>query len=197
MALSFALSFAVLLSAVLPVQSSYCASTCAVHVTQPRLFFVANAPNHIPGLSRKPMVDPHRSKLVYLYLAAILVSNACDVATNPGPPKFPCNICKKAVRWTTPGVCCDTCDQWFHEAYMGMNTCIYESIASNNVSWQMMPLRHAPTYLHHSLTLPYRNTLTPFRYSHLARQVSPGAIFSYSQSSEKSDVYSKSAHRYA
>ena len=55
MALSFALSlsFAVLLSAVLPVQSSYCASTCAVHVTQPILFFVANAPNHIPGLSRK------------------------------------------------------------------------------------------------------------------------------------------------
>ena len=66
MALSFALSFAVLLSAVLPVQSSYCASTCAVHVTQPILFFVANAPNHIPGLSRKPMVDPHMSKLVYL-----------------------------------------------------------------------------------------------------------------------------------
>ena len=29
-----------------------------------------------------------------------------------------------------------------------------------------------PTYLHHSLTLPYRNTLTPFRYSHLARQAS-------------------------
>ena len=66
MALSFALSlsFAVLLSAVLPVQSSYCASTCAVHVTQPILFFVAKAPNHIPGLSRKPMMDPHRSKLV-------------------------------------------------------------------------------------------------------------------------------------
>ena len=57
------MSFAVLLSAVLPVQSSYCASTCVI---QPILFFVANAPNHIPGLSRTPMVDPHRSKLVYL-----------------------------------------------------------------------------------------------------------------------------------
>ena len=136
MALSFALSFAVLLSAVLPVQSSYFASTCAVHVTQPILFFVAIAPNHITGLSRKPMVDPHMSKRVYLYLSAILVSNACDVATNPGPPKFPCNICKKAIRWTTPGVCCDTCDQWFHKACMGMHTCIYESLASNNVSWQ-------------------------------------------------------------
>ena len=96
MALSFALSFAVLLSAVLPAQSSYCASTCAVHVTQPILFFVSNAPNHTPGLSRKPMVDPHRSKRVYVYLSAILVSNACEVATNPGPPEFPCNICKKS-----------------------------------------------------------------------------------------------------
>ena len=74
--------------------------------------------------------------LCICYLSAILVSNACDVATNPGPPKFPCNICKKAVRWTTPGVCCDTCDQWFHKACMGINTCIYESLASNNVSWQ-------------------------------------------------------------
>ena len=74
--------------------------------------------------------------LCIFYLSAILVSNACDVATNPGPPKFPCNICKKAVRWTTPGVCCDTCDQWFHKACMGMNSCIYESLASNNVSRQ-------------------------------------------------------------
>ena len=138
MSLSFALSFAVLLSAVLPVQSSYCASTCAVHVTQPKVFFVANAPNHIPGLSRKPMVDPHRSKLLYLHLSAILVSNACDVATKPGPPQFPCNICKKAVRWTTPGgICllecaanqCDTCDQWFHKAFMDMNKCMYERFA--------------------------------------------------------------------
>ena len=98
------------------------------------LFFVANAPNHIPGLPRKPMA--HRSKHVYLCLSAILVSNACDVATNPGPHKFPCTICKKAVHWTTPGVCCDTCDQWFHRACMGMNTCVYEILASNNVSWQ-------------------------------------------------------------
>ena len=56
-----------------PVQSSYCASTCPVHVTQPMLFFVANAPNHIHGLSRKPMVDPHRSKLVYLYLLPLAI----------------------------------------------------------------------------------------------------------------------------
>ena len=90
MALSFALSFAVLLSAVLPVpvQSSYCASTCAVHVTQPILFFVANAPNHIPGLSRKPLVDPHRIGqnlcifTFYLYpfkLRANLFKNQADL----------------------------------------------------------------------------------------------------------------------
>ena len=67
------------------------------------------------------------------YLSAILVSNACDVATNPGPPKFPCNICKEScplddscsvLRYMRPMAC------------MGMNTCIYENLASNNVSWQ-------------------------------------------------------------
>ena len=67
------------------------------------------------------------------YLSAILVSNACDVATNPGPPKFPCNICKES---------CPLDDSWSVLRYMrpmacmGMNTCIYENLASNNVSWQ-------------------------------------------------------------
>ena len=121
MALSFALSFAVLLSAVLPVQSSYCASTCAVHVTQPILFFVANAPNHIPGLSRKPMVDPHRSKLVYMLLV--------------------CDTCQQCLRrryqsWTTQismqhmQKSCPLDYSWSVLQYMR------PSLASNNVSWQ-------------------------------------------------------------
>ena len=64
-------------------------------------------------------------------LRYILVSNACDVATNPGPLKFPTTSHGNAA-----AAAC-------------------------------------PTSLNHSLNLPYRNTLTPFRYSHLARQASP------------------------
>ena len=50
-------------------------------------------------------------------------------------PNSHATYAKKAVRWTTTGVCSDTCDQWFHKACMGVNTCIYESLTSNNVSW--------------------------------------------------------------
>ena len=175
MALSFALSFAVILSAVLPVQSSYCASTCAVHVTQPILFFVANAPNHIPGLSRKPMVGPHRSKLVYLYLSAIDFYLSAMLATSLpilDHPNSHATYAKKlsaglllecAAIHATNG---STRRAW---AWTHVSTKVLHQTTSHGNA----AAAACPTSLHHSLNLPYRNTLTPFRYSHLARQASP------------------------
>ena len=48
------------------------------------------------------------SKLPLLYLALLLLSTSKDIELNPGPVKYPCQICNKAVKWTTPGVCCDS-----------------------------------------------------------------------------------------
>ena len=132
MALPFALSFAVLLSAVLPVQSSYCASTCAVHVTQPILFFVANAPNHIPGLSRKPMLDPHRSKRVYLYLSAIDTCQQClrrryQSWTTQIPMQHMQKSCPLDYYWSLLRYMRPMVPQGVH---------VYESLTSDNVSWQ-------------------------------------------------------------
>ena len=114
---------------------------------------------------------------------------------------------KKPVCWTTPGpgVCCDTCDQWFHKACMGMNTCIYESPASNNVSWQCcrwgMP-NFSSSFFDYTISIlsPSSSSIADSRtilFAELLCEYPPDAIFSYSQSSEKSDVFSKSAHRYA
>ena len=73
------------------------------------------------------------SKLPPLYLTLLLLSTSKYIELNPGPVKYPCQICNKAVKWTTPGVCCDSCDGWYHESCMGMNSAVYSGL--ENVSW--------------------------------------------------------------
>ena len=77
-----------------------------------------------------------RNKLVLLYHCSILLTQSYAPEPNPGPRpiKFPCAICHKAVKWTTPGVCCDSCDVWYHQECMGMPDCVYDGL--KNVSWE-------------------------------------------------------------
>jgi hypothetical protein len=48
----------------------------------------------------------HRGHHTLLYLSFLLLLNASDVETNPGPraPKHPRQICKSAVTWKQRGV---------------------------------------------------------------------------------------------
>ena len=77
-----------------------------------------------------------RRKLVLLYLCGILLAQSYAPEPNPGPHpiKFPCAICQKAVKWTTPGICCDSCDVWYHQECMGMSDCEYKGL--KNISWE-------------------------------------------------------------
>ena len=102
------------------------------------------------------------------YLSAMLATSL----PIPDHPNSHATYAKKAVRWTTPRVCCDTCDQWFHKAYMGMDTCIYENLASNNVSWQCCGCG-MPYFSSSFFDSAISEHTTHFRYSHLARQASP------------------------
>ena len=82
-----------------------------------------------------------RNKLVLLYLCSILLTQSYAPEPNPGPRpiKFPCAICHKAVIWTTQGVCCDSCDVWYHQEFMGMPDCAYDGL--KNVSWECFQCR--------------------------------------------------------
>ncbi|XP_052788794.1 uncharacterized protein LOC128223557 [Mya arenaria] len=77
-----------------------------------------------------------RNKLVLLYLCFLLLAESYAPEPNPGPrpPKFPCTVCGKACKWTTPCICCDTCDCWYHQACMGMNDQVFNALA--NYSWE-------------------------------------------------------------
>ena len=70
--------------------------------------------------------------------AILLILLGGDIHSNPGPrpPKFPCGICKKAVKWDpkSPSVCCDSCDIWFHQRCMAMPDVVFEGL--KNVSWE-------------------------------------------------------------
>ena len=68
-----------------------------------------------------------------LYISLILSMH--DIKINPGPrsPKFPCDICHKAVTSSQRGVACDTCDTWHHTTCMHMSSTVYDSL--HNISW--------------------------------------------------------------
>ena len=76
-------------------------------------------------------------KLVSAYLHVLLVINAHDIELNPGPykPKFPCQMCSKAVKWGQRGVRCDSCLGWYHTECMGMGTHTYEDLDGSRVLW--------------------------------------------------------------
>ena len=81
--------------------------------------------------------DPvHRSKSVLLYLCILLLAESYAPEPNPGPrtPKFPCGICSKACKWTTPCVCCDSCDIWFHQECLNMPNEIFTALC--DISWE-------------------------------------------------------------
>ena len=73
-------------------------------------------------------------KLTYITLIMLMY----DTEPNPGPPKYPCGTCNKAVTWKDKGVCCDHCDKWYHIDCQNLRSIIYEGLGNSNVSWECL-----------------------------------------------------------
>ena len=75
----------------------------------------------------------------FLYLFSLVILQSHDCHPNPGPrtPKYPCQVCGKACRWskTIKSVACNNCEQWYHNDCMQMNTATYEALEKTDVSW--------------------------------------------------------------
>ena len=82
----------------------------------------------------------HTRQVVHLLL---MLSG--QVELNPGlyTPKFPCQICSKAVKWGQRALACDNCDQWCHTECMTMTSEEYHHLADTSVIW-LCKICHAP-----------------------------------------------------
>ena len=77
---------------------------------------------------------------------------AGDVATNPGPVRYPCTVCAKPVRANQRGVICDTCDLWTHAKCCGISRSEYDvmSLQGDSCTWECPKCTIS--------TLPFANT---------------------------------------
>ena len=80
----------------------------------------------------------NKSRPVQKYLFILLLANAFDTETNPGPraPKFPWGASTKEVTWKHKAICCDSCDAWFHIKCQGIHSNAYRFLDVNNISWE-------------------------------------------------------------
>ena len=64
----------------------------------------------------------------------LLILMSGDISTNRGPRtiKYPCGVCKKAVRWNQDAVKCDQCDTWYHSTCMQINPITYQYLANHS-----------------------------------------------------------------
>ena len=74
--------------------------------------------------------DRRSGKLCHLYICVLLMSNSWDTETNPGPDSrsdshFPCGLCDVSVGLEDLGICCDTCNVWYHIDCQALSPTMY------------------------------------------------------------------------
>ena len=82
----------------------------------------------------------NKSRPVCKYIFILLLANASDTETNPGPrtPKWPCGTCNKAVNWRHKAICCDNCETWFHIQCQHIQSNVFRFMDASNVSWECL-----------------------------------------------------------
>lgn len=63
---------------------------------------------------------------------------AGDIHSNPGPATGSasfCGFCDLEVTWDCKGICCDSCDSWFHHTCVDVGSAEYDAISRPNVAW--------------------------------------------------------------
>lgn len=60
---------------------------------------------------------------------------AGDIEVNPGPVRYPCTVCSKAVRKNQRGICCDRCESWSHARCCQIDVGEYERLGKSNEEW--------------------------------------------------------------
>ena len=105
----------------------------------------------------------------FALLSAFLILSG-DVEQNPGPKTksiYPCGICEQEVTWNCKGICCDSCDIWFHHSCCGINSYEYLLIGRQNTQWKCPRCDsiNVDSFTYNSFELSCYNTYSPLAYA--------------------------------
>lgn len=82
------------------------------------------------------IIKPTRKETnIQSYFMCLLLILSGDISLNPGPTKFPCGICSKAVRKNQRGILCDECQYWFHVKCIDLPVAEYNILSQTSDSW--------------------------------------------------------------
>ncbi len=130
--------------------TTYALSTSSTWHTNKHLANQTSSAGHHLHIQTKAKCTIHTNKQTLIYLAALLITNAHDTETNPGPhqplspalditpPDYPCGACGREVADYTNAVQCDNCDQWFHAACEEIPLYIFQCLQSSNAVWDCL-----------------------------------------------------------
>ena len=83
----------------------------------------------LPKIKKTELVVGMISSSVVLLL--IILSGNCE--RNPGPVRFPCGTCRRAVAKNHRAVSCDSCQNWFHIKCCNITANQYKDVQSNPI----------------------------------------------------------------
>ena len=96
-----------------------------------------------------------KSANTFCLLKILVIIQANDVESNPGPVEYPCGLCGVEVEDNDAGIECNDCKQWYHADCIHMNSHIYSTMGDADLSWHCiacggMPQFNSSFYSSHS-----------------------------------------------
>ena len=98
---------------------------------------------------------------------------------------FQSGYCEDPVTWEQRGICCDSCDVWFHKDCVDMGSFTFLAYSTTNVSWICCRCNH-PNFdrnLFHSFEIETTNNFDNLNFSGSENVNSPNSDFAPTQPS--------------
>ena len=76
-----------------------------------------------------------KNSRVHFSVISLLLTLSSDIELNPGPVRFPCGRCGRAVQSNLRGICFDQCDRWFHIGCANVSCDEYTRLSNSSDNW--------------------------------------------------------------
>lgn len=88
---------------------------------------------HYSRIKHRPNWKTTRNRQRYFLMSILLQCG--DINLNPGPVKYPCGVCEKAVASNHRAINCDECESRLHIKCIALSGKDYEKLQGTNFAW--------------------------------------------------------------